>query len=148
MLLPKHHAEGGRVSLYEGYFYFTGFASPSQGVEFSNGAEEEEASGACWEMQHIRKQDQSFPTAHRQAKAKELASSGDSMGPANRCPAPGTGSVSLPANSTVTGEQAAASSQQPAASNTDHPEEGQRKQLYWPGSSPRLSQVGRSSPQP
>jgi len=44
--LPKHHAEKGRVSLYKGYFYFTGFASPSQGFEASNGVKEEEASGA------------------------------------------------------------------------------------------------------
>jgi hypothetical protein len=62
--MPNHHTEAGRVSLYEGYFYFTGFAGPSQGVEGGNGAGEEEANGACWETQHhIRKQDQSFPTA-------------------------------------------------------------------------------------
>ena len=62
--LLKHHAEAGRVSLYKGYFYFTGFAGPSQGAAAGNDAEDEEASGACWERQHhIRKLDQSFPTA-------------------------------------------------------------------------------------
>ena len=103
MLLLKHHAEAGRVSLYEGYFYFTGFASPSQGVEAKNGMEEEEVSSACWKMQHhIRKRDQSFPAT----RGHDLASSGNSMEPANRRPAPGTGSVPLPATSAVTGEQA------------------------------------------
>jgi len=45
-------------------------------------------------------------------KANELASSGDSMEPANRRPAPGATSVPLPANSIVRGEQAAAGSRQ------------------------------------
>jgi hypothetical protein len=45
-------------------------------------------------------------------KANELASSGDSMEPANRRPATGAGSAPLPATPTVTGEQAAASSRQ------------------------------------
>jgi len=45
-------------------------------------------------------------------KAKELASSGDSMEPTNRRPAPGAGSVPLPTTSTVTGEQAATGSRQ------------------------------------
>jgi len=68
MLLPKHHAELGRVSLYESHFYFTGFAGPSQGGEAGNGADEE-ASGASWETQHhIRKRDQNFPTPRGQAK--------------------------------------------------------------------------------
>ena len=67
--LPKHHAEAGRVSLYEGFLYFIVFAGPSQGVEASNGADVEEASGACWKTQHhIRKRDQRFPTARGQAK--------------------------------------------------------------------------------
>jgi len=71
VLLPKHHAEAGRVSLYEGYLYFTGFAGPSQRVEAGNGAEEEEASGAFWKMQHhIRKRDQSFSTTRGQAKSQ------------------------------------------------------------------------------
>jgi hypothetical protein len=39
-------------------------------------------------------------------KDNELASSGDSMDPANGRPAPDAGSVPLPATSTVTGEQA------------------------------------------
>jgi len=43
-------------------------------------------------------------------KANELASSGDLMEPANRCPAPGAGSAPLPATLTVTGEQAAVGS--------------------------------------
>jgi hypothetical protein len=45
-------------------------------------------------------------------KANELASSGDSSEPANRRPEPGAGSAPLPANSTVTGEQAAVGSRQ------------------------------------
>jgi hypothetical protein len=45
-------------------------------------------------------------------KANELASSGDSSGPANRRPAIGAGSAPLPALPSVTGEQAAASSRQ------------------------------------
>jgi len=65
VLLLKHHAETGRVSLYEGYFYFTRFAGPSQGVEVGNGAEKE-ASGACWETQHHnRKRDQSYLNSSR-----------------------------------------------------------------------------------
>jgi len=39
-------------------------------------------------------------------KDNDLASSGDSMAPANRRPAPDAGSAPLPANSSVTGEQA------------------------------------------
>ena len=70
MPLWKSHAEVGRASLYEGYFYFTGFADPSQGIEAGHGAEEEEVSGACWEAQHhIRKRDQSLPTARGQQQA-------------------------------------------------------------------------------
>jgi len=49
-------------------------------------------------------------------KANELACSGESMEPANRRPAPGAGSVPLPVNSSVTGEQAAVGSQQPDSS--------------------------------
>ena len=49
-------------------------------------------------------------------KANELASSGDSVEPANRCPAPGAGSLPLPAMSSVTGERAADSSRQPGPS--------------------------------
>jgi len=113
MLLPKNRAEVRRVSLYEDNFYFRGFAGTSQGFEAGNGAEEE-ASGACWEKwHHLRKRDQSFPIARGQAKANELASSAESMETANRRPAPAAGSVPLQANSTVTGEQAAAGSRQP-----------------------------------
>jgi hypothetical protein len=49
-------------------------------------------------------------------KANELASSGGSMEPANRRPAPGAGSLPLPANPAVTGEQAASGSRQPGPS--------------------------------
>jgi len=49
-------------------------------------------------------------------KANELARSGDSTEPANRRPAPGAGSMPLPAKIIVTGEQAAASSRQPRPS--------------------------------
>ena len=49
MPLPKRNAEEGRVSLYEGHFYFRGFACSSQGVEAGHGAKEKEASGAPWE---------------------------------------------------------------------------------------------------
>jgi len=45
-------------------------------------------------------------------KANELASSGDLSEPTNRRPAPTAGSAPLPANSAVTGEQAAACSWQ------------------------------------
>ena len=45
-------------------------------------------------------------------KANELASSDDSSEPANRRPAPGTGSAPLPATSAVTGEQAVTCSRQ------------------------------------
>jgi hypothetical protein len=77
VLLPKQHAEAGRVSLYEGYFYFTGFAEPSKGVEIVNGAEEEEASGACWETQyHIRKPEQSFQITRGQAKSQRASKLG------------------------------------------------------------------------
>ena len=44
--LPKHHAEAGRVSLYDGYFYFTGFAGSSRGTAAGSDMEEE-ASGAA-----------------------------------------------------------------------------------------------------
>jgi hypothetical protein len=49
-------------------------------------------------------------------KANELASSGYSTEPANRRPAPGAGSLSLPATSAVMGEQAASGSWQPGPS--------------------------------
>ena len=49
-------------------------------------------------------------------KASELASSSDSMEPANRRPAPGSGSLPLPATPAVTGEQAAPGSRQPGPS--------------------------------
>ena len=49
-------------------------------------------------------------------KANEIASFGDSSEPANRRPATGAGAMPLPATTTVTGEQAAASSRQPGTS--------------------------------
>ena len=74
--LPKHHAEAGRVSLYEGYFCFTGFASPSQGAKAGHGLEKE-ASSACRETQHhIGKRVQSFLTAHGQAKSQRASKLG------------------------------------------------------------------------
>jgi hypothetical protein len=76
-------------------------------------------------------------------KANELISSGDSMEPANRRPAPDTGSAPVLAFSPVTGEQAATGSWQLGPS-----EEGQCMRPYWPEPSPRSSQVGHSSPQP
>jgi len=70
VLLPKHLSKAGRVGLYEGYCYLTGFAGPSRRFEVSNGAKEEEASGAWLEMQHhIPMRDQSCPTARGQAKS-------------------------------------------------------------------------------
>ena len=76
-------------------------------------------------------------------KANELVSSGDSMEPANRFPAPGAESAPLPANSSVTGEQAAVGSLQPGPSG-----DGRRTWPYCPCPSPRLGKVGRSNPQP
>jgi hypothetical protein len=72
-------------------------------------------------------------------QANELASSGDSSEPANRRPAIGAGSA-LPS---VMGEQAAASSRQLRPL-----ERGATMRPFWQGPSPRISQVGRSSPQP
>ena len=86
MLLLKHHAAAGRVSLYEGYFYFTGFASPSQGVEAGNDAEEEVASVACWETQDIRNRDQSFPTPRGQAKSQRASKLGRLYGDHQQAP--------------------------------------------------------------
>jgi len=64
----------GRVSLYEGYFYFTVFSDPYQGVEAGHGAAEEEACGGCWEAQHhTRKRDQSFPIARGQAQSQRAS---------------------------------------------------------------------------
>jgi hypothetical protein len=45
-------------------------------------------------------------------KANKLANSGDSNEPANRCPAPGAGSATMPAFSSVMGERAAFGSRQ------------------------------------
>jgi hypothetical protein len=75
-------------------------------------------------------------------KANELTSSGNSMEPANINPARGVGSAPLPSNSSVTGEKASVGSRQPGPFG-----EGRRKLKYWMGPSPRLSQVGQSSPQ-
>ena len=54
------------------------------------------------------------PSSQHAAKSKAnvLASSGDSIEPANRCPAPGAGSVPLPAISSFTSELAAVGSRQ------------------------------------
>jgi len=49
-------------------------------------------------------------------KANELASSGGSAEPANRRPATGAGSTTLPVTTAATGEQAVASSRQPGPS--------------------------------
>ena len=74
-------------------------------------------------------------------KASELASSGDSMEPANRRPAPSAGSLPLPATPAVTGEKAASGSRQPGPCGV-----GVRTRLYCPCPPPHLSPVGRSSP--
>ena len=87
MLLPKHHAEAGRVSLYEDYFYYAGFAGRCQGVEAGNDAEGEEASGACWETQHhIRKRYQSFPTARGLAESQRASKLGRLYGARQHAP--------------------------------------------------------------
>jgi len=68
VLLPKHHAEAGRVSLYYGYFYFTAVADPPQGVKVGHVPEEEKSSGARREPKHhIGKRGQSLPTVREQA---------------------------------------------------------------------------------
>ena len=77
-------------------------------------------------------------------KANELASSGDSSEPANRCPATGAGSKPLPATTSVTGEQAASSSRQPSPSGVG----ATYAAVCGPLTQPRLCQVGSLSPQP
>ena len=49
-------------------------------------------------------------------KANDVASSGNSLEPANSRPAPGAGPLPLPATTEVTGEQVASGSRQPAPS--------------------------------
>jgi len=73
-------------------------------------------------------------------KVNELACSGDSMEPANRRPGPGAGSAPLPANSSLTGEQAAVGNRQPGPSGR-----GETYAVVLAGPVARLSQVGRSS---
>jgi hypothetical protein len=75
--------------------------------------------------------------------ANELACSGESMVPANRPPALGTGSAALPVNSSVTGDQTAVGRRQPVPS-----EGGATYAAVLVGPIPRLSQVDRSSTQP
>ena len=75
-------------------------------------------------------------------KTIELVSSGDSMEPANRCPAPGAGSAPLPAHSC---HGRTSCCRQPA---TRAIRGGATYTRYCPGPSPRLSKVGRSNPQP
>ena len=143
MPLPKRHAEAGQVSLCEGYFYFTGFTGPSQGVEAVHGAEEEEASGACWEAyHHIRKWDQSFPTARGQVQSQRASMLRRLDGAFQQAPNTWGFLRFCPRIN-----QSWAKKLLPAAGNPDHPGEGRRTRLYSPGPSSRLSQVGRSSPQ-
>jgi hypothetical protein len=110
-LLPKHYAEAGSVSLSQGYVHTSAFLCISQGAEAGYVAPEEKGSGADREPRYHIWWGQSPQRSSGQLlgkrKANELASSGDSPEPANRRPAPGAGSPPLPANSTVTGEQAA-----------------------------------------
>jgi hypothetical protein len=64
-------------------------------------------------LRGVHKTSQRLPSQHAgKRKTNELASSGDSNEPANRRPAPGTGSAPLPAFTSVTGEQAAFGSRQ------------------------------------
>jgi len=89
VLLPKHYAEEGRVSLYKGYSYFTGFVGNSQRVEAGNGAEEEEANCACWETQHHTwKWDQSFPATRGQENSQRASMLGRSDGDRQQVPSP------------------------------------------------------------
>jgi len=76
-------------------------------------------------------------------KAKELVSSGNTIEPANRRPAPDAGSAALPAISSVTGELAAVGRRQ-----LGPPEGGVTYATVLAGPIPRFSQVGRSSQQP
>ena len=77
-------------------------------------------------------------------KANELASSGESLEPANRRPAPRDGSAPLPVSAlAVTGELVASCSRQVVSA-----EGGVTYAAVLAGPSPRFSQVGRSSPQP
>ena len=76
-------------------------------------------------------------------KANELASSGDSMEPSIRRPAPDTESAPLPAKSSATGEQAADGSRQ-----LSPPGVGVTYAAVLAGPPPRNSQVSLSSPQP
>jgi hypothetical protein len=91
------------------------FPCNSQGNEAGYVAPKEEASGAGREPRHHIWWGQSPQRSSGQRAGKrkdnELASSDDSSEP-NRRPAPGAESAPLPANSTVTGEQAAVGNRQ------------------------------------
>jgi hypothetical protein len=68
--LPKRYAEAERVSLSEGYFFFSDVFGRVEGAAPDNG-EEEEASVACVETQYTnRKLDQCFPTVCGQAEGR------------------------------------------------------------------------------
>jgi hypothetical protein len=105
--------------------------------------EEDKARGACWETQHhIRKRGQTFATNRRQAKSQRGSKLGRLDGARQQAPS--------------TWRWVRASSRELISHGrticfrqltTGPSGKGKRKRLYWPGPSPRLSQVGPSGPQ-
>ena len=140
MLLPKHHAEEGRVRIYEGYFYLQVSPALLKELRLAMARRTKQVAPAGRRSTTSVSVARASQQLAGKRKANEVASSGDSMEPAKRRPVSGAGSMPLPANSTITGEQAAAVSRQPGQSGGGA--------TFWPGPSPHLSQVGRSSPQP
>jgi hypothetical protein len=116
-LLPKHYAEAERVSLFKALSTLS-LSCSRQGAKDGFVPKKEEASGARrvpW--QHIWKRGQRPQRPSGQLtgkrKANELASSRESLEPANRRPALEHGFTPLPASApAVTGEQAATCSRQ------------------------------------
>lgn len=111
--LPKHHAEAGKIGLYQDVSTFQIYPAPHRELRMAMSLRKKKPavsadSRATTSGGGTRASQRPPNQLAGKRKASELASSGDTSEPCNRRPVPGAGSLALPANaSAVTSEHAA-----------------------------------------
>ena len=141
MNLSKRHAEAGRTSVCESYFFFPDVPCHVEGAAPGNGAEEQKASGSCRETQHpIRKHVHCFPTARGQPGSQRATKLGRPHVAREETHSTWRWFLPLPANPEVTGKQNASDSRQHGSSGV-----GATYAAVFPGRSPHLNKWNAQS---
>jgi hypothetical protein len=147
-LLPKYHANAGRVSFNKAPSTFQPSLAVFKELRMTLSRSTKKSlvpagSRSTIPAGVVRVHQCSSIQVAGKHKVNALASSGETPDPAKRSPIPTAGSAPLTANSSVTDENVATSSRQLLP-----PRKGCRTRMFWSGQLPLSRQVGRSSPQP